>query len=49
MIQYLEKIIFCYIEKKRLELELHANYPALVLFDRFKGQCIEKIFSLLKN
>lgn len=49
MIQYLEKILFPYIEKKHLELKLHANYPALVLFDRFKGQCTEKIFSLLKT
>ena len=41
------KILFPYIEKKRHELQLHENYPALVLFDRFRGQCAERIFSLL--
>lgn len=37
-----------YITKKRLELQLHSNHPALVLFDRFKGQCT-KIFHLLET
>ena len=35
MVDYLEKILFPYIEKKRLELKLDAKYPALVIFDRF--------------
>lgn len=48
MIDYLEKILFPYIENKRLELKLDINHPSLVLFDRFKGQCTENIFSLLR-
>ena len=39
------KIFFPYIEKKRLELKLDINYPALV---RFRGQCTENIFALLE-
>ena len=49
MVDYLEKILFPYIEKKRHELQLHKDYPALVLFDRFRGQCTERIFSLLET
>ena len=41
-----EKIL-PYINGKRFELKLNSNHPALVLFDRFKGQCSEKIFHLL--
>ena len=44
MVDYLEKIIFPYIEKKRHELQLHEDYPVLVLFNRFRGQCTEKNF-----
>jgi hypothetical protein len=49
MVDYLKKILFPYIEKKRHELQLHEDYPALVLFDRFRGQCTERIFSLLET
>ena len=35
MVDCLEKILFPYLEKKRQELELDLNYPALVIFDRF--------------
>ena len=35
MADYLEKVLFPYIEKKRRELKLDLNYPALVIFDRF--------------
>ena len=33
MVDYLEKILFPYIEKKRMELKLNADHPALVIFD----------------
>ena len=48
MVDYLEKILFPYIEKKRHELQLHEDYPALVLFNRFRGQCTEKKIYCLK-
>ena len=48
MADYLEKILFPYLEKKRQELKLDPNYPALVIFDRFRGQCTENILALLE-
>ena len=48
MVDYLEKILFPYLEKKRQELKLDPNYPALVIFDRFRGQCTENILALLE-
>ena len=48
MVDYLEKIIFPYIKKKRQELKLDSFYPALVVFDRFLGQCTD-IFALLED
>ena len=35
--------------KKRQELKLGSNYPALVIFDRFQGQCTDNIFALLAD
>ena len=37
MKDYLLKIIFPYITKKRQELKLRADHPALVIFDNFNG------------
>ena len=28
---------------------LHADYPALVLFDNFKGQCTNELLTILDN
>jgi len=39
MIEYINKILIPFITEKRKELKLSADYPALVLFDTFKGQC----------
>ena len=49
MVDYLEKILFPYIKKKRQELKLDSNHPALVIFDRFRGQCTDNIFALLED
>ena len=35
VMRYLEKILFPYFEAKRAELQLSADYPCLVVFDRF--------------
>ena len=40
MLDYVEHIILPYVKKTRQELCLSSTYPALVLFDSFKGQCI---------
>ena len=36
-----------YVQSKRLELGLPSNYPALAIFDVFRGQQTEDIASLL--
>lgn len=41
------KIIVPYVEKKREELKLAKDYPALVLFDVFKGQCTDDVLKLV--
>ena len=46
---YIERIILPYITKKREELKLQSDYPALVIFDKFPGQGTKKALKLLKN
>ena len=49
MVQYIQKIILPYVSEVRGKLDLADDYPALVLFDVFKGQCTESVFKLLKE
>ena len=49
VIDYLEKILFPYIEGKTKELKLAVNHPALVIFDRFQAQCTSNIIDLLAS
>ena len=49
MHDYLVKILIPYIQEKRKNLQLGADYPALVLFDNFNGQCTERLLKLLDN
>uniref|UniRef100_A0A1X7V0T9 DDE-1 domain-containing protein n=1 Tax=Amphimedon queenslandica TaxID=400682 RepID=A0A1X7V0T9_AMPQE len=44
---YINAILLPYVAKKKAELLLPIDQPALVIFDRFKAQCTEKILSLL--
>ena len=46
---YIERIILPYITKKREELKLQFDYPALVIFEKFTGQGTKKALKLLKN
>ena len=46
---YIEKILVPYVDGKRTELKLQADYPALVIFDKFTGQRTEKILKLLED
>ena len=39
--------MFPYIEKCRKKLSLPTDHPAVVIFDRFKGQCSSNTLSLL--
>ena len=45
MKDYIHKIILPYVQKKREELTLSVDYPALVLFDNFKGQCTTELLT----
>jgi len=43
----LEKIIIPLVCRKRKELGLQDNYPALAIYDGFRGQTTDAIFTLL--
>ena len=49
MIDYVHKILLPYIEEMKEQLKLKTQQPALVIFDRFKGQYTERFLSLLKE
>lgn len=49
MLQYIDKVINPYVEKKREELKLKPDFPALVLFDHFSGQITQSIFDHLQK
>ena len=36
---YINQILLPYIQQKRSDLSLNPDQPALVIFDRLKGQC----------
>ena len=47
MKEYINNIIVPYVQRKRKDLKLASNYPALAIYDEFKGQLTPRIFSLL--
>ena len=47
MKEYIYHIILPYIHKKREELRLASDFPALLTFDNFKAQCTPAILTLL--
>lgn len=47
MVEYIKQIIIPYVAETRVKLKLSSEYPALVIFDVFKGQCTESIYKLL--
>ena len=46
---YIDKIIVPYVEKKRKDLQLPSDFPALVLFDHFSGQVTNVTFDKLEK
>ena len=42
-------MILPYIVKKREELHVHQDHPALVTFDKFKGQCTKEFLRLIES
>ena len=49
MVQYIDRIFVPYVQKIRLQLQLHSHHPALAIFDVFKGQCVESLFKKLEE
>ena len=49
MIEYIHEILIPYVTEKRKELKLAPNYPALALFNTFKGQCTNEVLDLLNQ
>ena len=47
--EYIKLILLPYVRQTRKDLSLPENHPALVMFDRFKGQCTKGIISLLDD
>ena len=43
MMDYIEKILLPYVTDKWKELKLEADYPALVIFDKFTGQGTQSV------
>ena len=46
---HIKDVLVPFIEAKRKELLLPAEQAALVIFDRFKGQCTLNILTLLDD
>ena len=49
MLDYLDNILFPYIDHKKQELNLDLDHPALVICDRFRAQCTSAILTLLED
>ena len=49
MKDYLDHVVFPYINGVRASCDLSHNYPALAIFDNFKGQVTDDILQLLED
>ena len=49
ILEYIQLVLMPYIRDKRKELGLFEHFPALVLFDTFKGQTTDAAYQLLEN
>ena len=47
MLRYLDKVVFSYVAQKREDLGTPADFPALLLFDNFSGQCTPEVFKMI--
>ena len=44
---YIADVILTYLRRMKQRLDLSPNYPALLLFDNFKGRCTESLLESL--
>ena len=49
MVDYVRKIIIPYVRMMRQQHKLNDEHPALVLFDTFRGQCLQSVLDLLQE
>ena len=49
MKDYIVNIVVPYVTKKREDLRLPCDHHALVIYDKFKGQCTPAILQLLEE
>ena len=49
MMIYIEEVIVPYVKKKRQQLNLDEDHPALAIFDVFKGQCTDEVLHVLAD
>ena len=49
MVDYVRKIIIPYVRMMRQQHKLNDEHPALVLFDTFRGQCVQSVLDLLQE
>ena len=47
MIEFLEEIIFTYIESQKKELGLPEDQKAMLIYDVFKGQKTQRVIDLI--
>ena len=47
MMDYVQCILFPYLEATKKQLKLPNNYPALAIFDQFRGQLTESFMGCL--
>ena len=48
-LEYIELVLLPYIKNKRNELGLSESFPAMVIFDAFKGQTTDSTYQLLEK
>ena len=49
MIQYINELIVPYVDRKRDNLGLDCDYPAVAILDYFKGQLTQGVTQVLKD
>jgi len=47
--EYLQSVIIPYVRRKRQELHLSDAFPALAIFDVFKGQTTDGVYQMLRH
>ena len=49
MVEYINEVIVPYVDRKRDDLDLSCDYPAVAIFDHFKSQLTERVTQVLEE